>query len=95
MQGDAYLVCIDPQCGARYPIDSTNVQCEKCSNVRLLDVRYANVPPESLKETFYQRRNSHGNIFDESGVWRFRDLLNFCQMDTGRCRAVLRVPGLT
>ena len=30
----------------------------------------------------YERRNSKGSIFNESGIWRFRELLNFCQIDT-------------
>ncbi len=79
MQGDAYLKCIDPHCGLEYPIKSTNVECEKG---HLLDVKYKNKPSDSLKEIFYQRRNPQGNIFNESGVWRFRELLNFCQIDT-------------
>jgi threonine synthase len=79
MQGDAYLKCIDPRCGLEYPIKNTNVECEKG---HLLDVKYKNRPPVSLKEVFYQRRNPQGNIFNESGVWRFRELLNFCQIDT-------------
>ena len=41
MQGDAYLKCVDPQCGLEYPIDNTNVQCEKG---HLLDVKYKNKP---------------------------------------------------
>ena len=48
----------------------------------MLDVIYKNKPPTSLKEVFYKRRNSEGSIFNESGVWRFRELLNFCQIDT-------------
>ena len=79
MQADAYLKCIDPKCGLEYPIDSTNVQCEKG---HMLDVKYKNKPSENLKDIFYQRRNSQGNIFNESGVWRFRELINFCQIDT-------------
>ncbi|QMU55281.1 MAG: threonine synthase [Nitrosopumilus sp.] len=79
MQGDAYLKCIGPQCGLEYPIESTNVQCEKG---HMLDVVYKNKPSTSLKDVFYKRRNSEGSIFNESGVWRFRELLNFCQIDT-------------
>ncbi len=79
MKGDAYLKCIDPKCGLEYSIENTNVQCEKG---HLLDVKYKNKPPSSLKEVFYKRRNSEGSIFNESGVWRFRELLNFCQIDT-------------
>ena len=79
MQGDAYLKCIHPQCGIEYPIEHTSVQCEKG---HLLDVKYKNKPSPELKEVFYKRRNSEGSIFNESGVWRFRELLNFCQIDT-------------
>ena len=80
MQGDAFLKCINPQCGLEYPIESTNVQCEKG---HLLDVKYKNKSSESLKEIFYQRGTMDKNIiFNESGVWRFRELLNFCQIDT-------------
>jgi len=79
MQDDAYLKCINSKCGLEYPIKSTNVQCEKG---HLLDVIYKNNPSDNLKEVFYKRRNSQGNIFNESGVWRFRELLNFCQIDT-------------
>lgn len=79
MPQKAYLKCIDPQCGLEYPISSTNVQCEKG---HLLDVKYSDNPSTSLKEVFSQRRNPQGSIFNESGVWRFRELFNFCQIDT-------------
>ena len=79
MQGDAYLKCINPQCGIECPIEYTSVQCEKG---HLLDVKYKNKSSPELKEVFYKRRNSEGSIFNESGVWRFRELLNFCQIDT-------------
>ena len=79
MQDDAYLKCINPKCGLEYPILNTSVQCE---NGHVLDVKYKNKPSEKLKDTFYERRNSKGSIFNESGVWRFRELLNFCQIDT-------------
>lgn len=76
---DAFLKCINPQCGLEYPIRSTNVYCKQG---HLLDVTYKNKPSTSLKDIFYKRRNSEGSIFNESGVWRFRELLNFCQIDT-------------
>jgi len=68
MQEDAYLKCVHPKCGLAYPISSTNVQCE---NGHVLDVKYKNTPSTKLKDTFYERRNSKGSIFNESGVWRF------------------------
>ena len=80
MQTDAYLKCIDPKCGIEYPINSTKVQCEKG---HMLDVKYKNKPSEDLKEVFAKRgRMDEDVIFNESGVWKFRELLNFCQIDT-------------
>lgn len=79
MQENAYLKCIGMDCGLEYPISTTRVECE---NGHLLDVKYKEKPPESLKEKFLSRRNPEGSIFNESGVWRFRELLNFCQIDT-------------
>ncbi len=80
MQDNAYLKCIDPQCGLEYSITSGILECKKG---HLLDVKYKKNPSRALKELFYSRRNPQGSIFNESGVWRFRELLNFCQIDTG------------
>ena len=74
----AYLKCIDPGCGLEYGVGQARVECEKG---HLLDVMYSEAPPASLKEKFLERRNPQGSIFNESGVWRFRELLNFCQID--------------
>ena len=79
MQENAYLKCIDISCGLEYPISTTRVECEKG---HMLDVKYKQKPSQSLKEQFLSRRNPQGSIFNESGVWRFRELLNFCQIDT-------------
>jgi len=79
MQNQINLKCIIPKCGKEYPISSTKINCE-CGN--LLDVNYKYNLSTNLKEIFYQRRNPQGSIFNESGVWRFRELLNFCGIDT-------------
>jgi len=79
LNDNAYLKCIDPSCGLEYSISSRNIECERG---HLLDVKYKKTPSTDLKELFYNRRNPQGNIFNESGVWRFRELINFCQIDT-------------
>ena len=71
---------MNPQCGLEYTITSGVLECEKG---HLLDVIYNKIPSRALKELFLSRRNPQGSIFNESGVWRFRELLNFCQIDTG------------
>ena len=79
MENKINLKCVIPKCGKEYPISSTKINCE-CGN--LLDVNYKYNLSTDLKEIFYQRRNPQGSIFNESGVWRFRELLNFCGIDT-------------
>ncbi|KAA2282667.1 threonine synthase [Candidatus Nitrosocosmicus sp. SS] len=71
--------CINPSCGMEYSIDNDIYRC-KCSF--LLDVIYPDIPDKNLIDVFYQRRNYAGNIFNESGVWRYRELLNFVGIDT-------------
>lgn len=75
----AFLRCINPGCRSEYPIESTRVECGRG---HLLDVVYAEPPQPGLKETFLARQNRERSIFDESGVWRFRELINFCQIRT-------------
>lgn len=72
----AYQQCII--CKKTYPIEEIRTQCD-CQN--LLDVVYEQKPSPSLKKVFLQRRNHEGNIFNESGVWRFRELINFVGVD--------------
>ena len=83
LQDKSYLKCINHKCGKEYPISTTEFKCV-CGN--LLDVKYRDAPrglhAARLKKLFYQRRNPEGSIFNESGVWRFRELLNFCDIDT-------------
>jgi len=71
--------CINPSCGIEYSIDN---DIYRCSCGFLLDIQYLDVPKRDLIEIFYQRRNFGGNIFNESGVWRYRELLNFVGIDT-------------
>jgi len=83
LQDKSYLKCISHKCGKEYPIPTTEFKCV-CGNP--LDVKYRDIPNGAhvtrLKKLFYQRRNPEGSIFNESGVWRFRELLNFCDIDT-------------
>lgn len=79
MKEYAIKKCINPKCGKTFNIISEAYSCS-CSS--LLDVIYLNKPEKELIEIFYSRRNHGGNIYNESGVWRFRDLINFLGIDT-------------
>ncbi len=79
MPEHAVKKCINPDCGKSYEI--TN-DIYRCSCGSLLDIKYSARPGRDLVEKFFQRRNHGGNIYNESGVWRFRDLINFAGIDT-------------
>jgi threonine synthase len=72
----AYLCCIDPSCGKTLPLDSPLFACEGCGG--LLDVAYDFAPtdPVGLRRLWRQRLGGE-QACDQSGVWRFRELLPF------------------
>jgi threonine synthase len=88
MDGEAYLQCIIPSCSKRYRVREARTTCD-CGN--LLDVKLPERSPVPLQARFRERRHSRDNIFDESGVWRFRELLNFTGIDTENFNAYTRV----
>ena len=79
MKTEAFQQCIIPYCGKKYSIKEVRTACD-CGE--LLDVKYEGYFPKSLQEIFHERRRHRGNIFNESGVWRYREFINFVSMDT-------------
>ena len=76
MPDAAHQQCIDPACGHALDVRDVAVACPRCGS--LLDVRYdfGRLPvPASLRD-FDARRASLAPL-DQSGVWRFRELLPF------------------
>src|SRR4030042_312430 len=74
----AYQKCINPGCGAQFDCKESIFKCPKCGD--LLDIQYNwdKVPvPDKLSE-FGERWANRDKPLDFSGVWRFRELLNFC-----------------
>lgn len=71
--------CINPSCGLTHEI---NNDIYRCSCGSLLDIKYSEKHSSDLIEKFYHRRDHGGNIYNESGVWRFRELINFAGIDT-------------
>ena len=78
-KGDiAFQRCIHADCGATFGVDQALVACPKCGD--LLDVVYdwskACVPKKLAK--FEARWALRDKALNFSGVWRFRELLDFC-----------------
>jgi len=75
---NAYVKCINPDCGAEFSCVDVLSKCPRCGE--LLDTLYnwdKIEVPKKLSD-FGLRWASRNNKLDFSGVWRFRELLNFC-----------------
>ena len=75
----AYQKCINPDCGAEFDRGQPLFKCPNCEE--LLDAQYdwdRIELPKKLSD-FAQRWATRNNRLDFSGVWRFRELLNFCE----------------
>lgn len=73
--------CIDPRCGASYPVADTLVACRACGN--LLDVHYTFTDDVRgpLGSIAHAPTSTYGDP-DASGVWRFRRLLPFFKSES-------------
>ena len=79
----AQLKCIRGACGATYSIDDVLYTCPRCGG--LLEASYPglSLDPAHWKKLWRERRLSNAPL-DQSGVWRYRELLPFLdfQSDT-------------
>lgn len=72
----AYLECADESCRRRAPLDSPEHLCANCGG--LLDVRYNFSAAEARSwRPLWEQRKASSAVADQSGVWRFRELLPF------------------
>ena len=80
MTGAAYQKCINPDCGTELECASVSdsFRCPGCSG--LLDVRYNwdKIELPGKLSDIASRWAERDNPLNFSGVWRFRNLLNFC-----------------
>jgi threonine synthase len=74
----AFQKCINPGCAAEFDCGQSIFKCPNCGD--LLDIQYNwddVAVPKKLSE-FAKRWAKRAKPLDFSGVWRFRDLLDFC-----------------
>jgi len=74
----AYQKCINPDCGAEFDRGQALFKCPQCGE--LLDILYdwdKIEVPRKLSD-LGRRWAGRDNRLDLSGVWRFRELLSFC-----------------
>jgi len=75
----AYQKCINPDCGAEFDCGRPLFKCPKCNE--LLDAKYNwdKIEVPNKINDFAKRWATRDHRLDFSGVWRFRELLNFCK----------------
>jgi threonine synthase len=72
----AELVCFERTCQARYPITEIIYSCPKCGALLEVSAPEIDIQPAQLKRLWRERRSSNAAL-DQSGVWRYRELLPF------------------
>src|SRR5262245_46435440 len=72
----AELVCFEPSCRTQFSLTEIIYNCPKCGG--LLEVAYPRPaqPADQLKQIWRERRMSNAPL-DQSGVWRYRELIPF------------------
>src|SRR2546422_10724994 len=70
------LVCFEQTCRARYAITEIIYNCPRCGALLEVHLDSSHLDPVALKRTWRERRTSNSAL-DQSGVWRYGELLPF------------------
>src|SRR6266700_1467793 len=72
----AELICFSEKCRARVPITEPIYNCTVCGS--LLEARYSGErPPAQMLKTLWRGRRTSNAALDQSGVWRYREMIPF------------------
>src|SRR3984885_9295768 len=72
----AELACFEQHCRARFPIDEAIYNCPDCGGLLEVVFPEERVETEIWKKVWRARRTSN-DALEQSGVWRYRELLPF------------------
>ncbi|MBM3813044.1 MAG: threonine synthase [Acidimicrobiia bacterium] len=72
----AELICFQSQCRARYPVTDVIYNCSQCGGLLEAAYDFSAIDPENLKQEWRRRRMSNAPL-DQSGVWRYREIIPF------------------
>lgn len=70
------LICINPACRARYALTDIIYNCPACGGLLEAEFVPPAMKPAELKKTWRERRMCNQPV-DQSGVWRYREMLPF------------------
>jgi threonine synthase len=72
----AELVCFSGHCRATFPVTEPIYNCPRCGS--LLEARYTGPrTPAPLLKTLWRGRRTSNAPLDQSGVWRYREMIPF------------------
>lgn len=71
---EAFIRCINPECRQTYPLDAKVFDCRSCGDLVAVEYSPETLPPSYFISLWRARRFSDDPL-DQSGVWRFRELL--------------------
>ncbi len=74
----AFQKCINPACLSEFSCDQAIFKCPNCDDLLDIEYNWDKIPVPSKLSDFSKRWSTRNNRLDFSGVWRFRELLNFC-----------------
>ena len=74
----AFQKCINPDCAAEFDCGKVIFKCPKCGELLDAEYNWDRLEIPAKISDFAQRWANKNNKLDFSGVWRFRELLNFC-----------------
>ena len=69
--------CIDPKCGSIYRLNERLYVCRRCGGLLDVEKSWEGLPDPSALRELWQARMSSLDARDQSGVWRYRELLPF------------------
>jgi threonine synthase len=72
----AQLVCFEQNCRARFPITQVIYNCPRCGGLLEVAPVLPGESPQNLK-TIWRNRRSSNHSLDQSGVWRYREMIPF------------------
>jgi threonine synthase len=73
----AHLVCFEPSCRSKFSLTDILYQCPRCGGLLEVDYDWDSAVTSSWKQVWRERRLDNDRL-SQSGVWRYRELLPFC-----------------
>ncbi|MEZ5400683.1 MAG: threonine synthase [Bryobacteraceae bacterium] len=70
------LVCFEGRCRKRFPIAEVIYNCPACGGLLEAVYDFSSLNPDSLRRQWLERRMSNAPA-DQSGVWRYREIIPF------------------